>query len=117
MYIFFPLGCAVLFAMMYIFMGVFLKRKPPKEISIFHGYRTPRSVSHPLLWKEGNALFAVLIQKAGWYVLVGGVLLSVLLPDHLVSFFIVLAIASLLPAFCAFSVEKHLKKIAKRENI
>ncbi len=105
--LFITLGsCGVIF----IVMGYFMSKKPPKEINGLYGYRTPRAMKNQKIWEYAQVYSAKVMMKYGGYFLL------LCLPGYFMDIapeiatgagLIVLLIGV---AFMIFQVETHLKK-------
>ncbi len=105
--LFITLGsCGVIF----IVMGYFMSKKPPKEINNLYGYRTPRAMKNQKIWEYAQVYSAKVMMKYGGYFLL------LCLPGYFMDIapeiatgagLIVLLIGV---AFMIFQVETHLKK-------
>ena len=64
--LFITLGsCGVIF----IVMGYFMSKKPPKEINNLYGYRTPRAMKNQKIWEYAQVYSAKVMMKYGGYFL------------------------------------------------
>ena len=64
--LFITLGsCGVIF----IVMGYFMSKKPPKEINGLYGYRTPRAMKNQKIWDYAQVYSAKVMMKYGGYFL------------------------------------------------
>ena len=64
--LFITLGsCSVIF----IVMGYFMSKNPPKEINGLYGYRTPRSMKNQKIWDYSQVYSAKVMMKYGEYFL------------------------------------------------
>ena len=64
--LFITLGsCGVIF----IVMGYFMSKNPPKEINGLYGYRTPRSMKNQKIWDYSQVYSAKVMMKYGEYFL------------------------------------------------
>ncbi|MCM3175745.1 SdpI family protein [Paenibacillus sp. MER 99-2] len=58
----------------YFILGFMMFKKPPRAINGIYGYRTPRAMSDPELWKEAQHYASNLMMQFGFIILVFGIL-------------------------------------------
>ena len=61
-----PLEVVALFLLSW---GLFMSKKPPKEINGLYGYRTPRSMKNQKIWDYAQVYSAKVMMKYGGYFL------------------------------------------------
>ena len=64
-----------------LIMGYIYKIYPPRKINYIYGYRTRRTMSNQKIWEYANRIGARMIVRAGWVVLVIGIITTYLFPD------------------------------------
>jgi len=69
-------GCILLL------VGLIQKKYPPKKINPYYGYRTDSATKNQATWDEANRYSALFAIKVGLYIIIGGLLLTLL--THLV---------------------------------
>ncbi len=98
------LGCCAL----YTLTAFIFYRFPPREINLFYGYRTKRSMANAEVWKMANDYSAkkmLQLTLAGFLV---PVVLYFLIPEH--NFLISIIVTTLMLLSVMWFTEKHLDK-------
>lgn len=103
----------ILISVIFIAIGLFLKKYPPKEINYFYGYRSKKAMKNIEQWNYSQKKAALELIRSGILILISLVLVY-FLPDG-TSFtpyiLFLIVIITLFPYFITvYKVEKALKK-------
>lgn len=104
------LGCCAL----YTIIAFIFYRYPPKEINLFYGYRTKRSMANPEIWKVSNeysALFMLKMALAGFVV---PVLMYFLFPQH--NLLVTLVLTTLMLISVVWFTKKYLDRYFDKDG-
>lgn len=93
---------------LYVLIGWYVKKYPPKKINELYGYRTRRSKKSQAHWDFAQIRSAEQMIQSGYYtILLGGVFL--LFDSNTTNTWIAIILATLLPCLYVFTIEKELK--------
>jgi uncharacterized membrane protein len=101
----------VVIGVIFILLGMIVKRFPPKKINMIYGYRTSQSMQNQEKWDFAQRYFARESVKFGFCM--AGISIAGLVwhPGELVATAISLSLMILIAIFIIYRVEKALRKI------
>lgn len=100
----------VLTGFLFFIAGLIHYYYPPKRINHFYGYRTKRSMRNLTVWKFAQTYAAKKMQRLGLYLVVLGLLASVVEIDRMIGTWLAIALVVLAPIPMLLEIEKELKK-------
>nr|WP_209847418.1 SdpI family protein [Paenibacillus sediminis] len=95
--------------------GIILKKKSPKEINGFYGYRTIRSMKNKQLWEAGNKYSAQLMSMYGIFLFIIGVIISLLIKG-IVTTFVIIGLMIFFIVIMFVKVEQKLKSLEQESS-
>lgn len=100
----------VLTVFLFFIAGLIHYYYPPKRINHLYGYRTKRSMRNLTVWKFAQTYAAKKMQRLGLYLVVLGLLASVVEIDRMIGTWLAIALVVLAPIPMLLETEKELKK-------